>query len=145
MLPSYPINKYQEISSFFLIIFYQDAVMRLYERNGIRQILVVILESVSASAVNIFGPVADKEIRVEKKTFWARLVGPSVSMRALVVSVALALVSVDTIGAFLVAINVLGPVADEKLGVEKKSFGAALVWPSVTMRALVELGAVGFM
>lgn len=104
-----------------------------------------ILESVSASAVYIFWPVADKEIRVEKKSFWARLIGPSVSVRALVVGVALALVSVDTVGALLVAINILGPVANEELGVEKKSFGAALIWPSVSVRALEELGAVGFM
>jgi hypothetical protein len=41
------------------------------------------LESLSASTVNIFWPVADKKVRVEKKAFWTRLVWPSVSVRAL--------------------------------------------------------------
>jgi hypothetical protein len=58
------------------------------------------------------------------------------SFKYLVVGVALDLVSVDTVGALLIAINVFGPVTNEKLGVEEKSFGTALIWPSVAMRAL---------
>jgi len=54
-------------------------------------------------------------------------------------------VSVDTIGALFIAIYVFGPVANEELGIEKESFGAALIWPSVSVRALVEFGAIGLM
>ena len=54
----------------------------------------------------------------------------------LVVSIAFALVSVDAVSAFFIAIDIFGPVADEEIWVEEKSFWAALIGPSISMRAL---------